>query len=127
MKTIRSNVILLILSVLVLYGCTRQKEPTVRLLNGRFMTGNVEITPGGVLQFKWMAEKGKSDLTSFTIRVNGDDLSGYGYPVTQIPPDVYIDSTFMEGPAARGDYTYAFIAGDADGNFGEKAIVVSVQ
>ena len=94
------------------------------LLNGRFMTTNVEISPGGVLMFKWMAEKGKSDLSSFTILVNGDDQ--YGYPVSPIAPDIYVDSVFMEGPTGKGDYTFSFTATDIDGNLGTKAIVVTV-
>lgn len=124
MKTIRISLIQLFLMSLACLGCTR-KEPEVRLLNERFITTSVDISPGGVLRFKWMAEKGKSDLSSFTIRINGEDY--IGFPVTSIPPDIYCDSVFMEGPAGEGDYTYSFIAGDADGNFGEKYIVVSVQ
>jgi hypothetical protein len=106
-------------------SCTRQKEPSVSLLNDRFMNTNTSIGPGGLLLFKWIAEKGEADLQSFTIRMNGDDLGGY--PVSSIPPDTYIDSTFLEGPVARGDYTYAFIATDTDGNIGDRAIVVTVE
>jgi hypothetical protein len=125
MKRSRNIVITLLLVVLLIPACNRQKEPSVELQNGRFVTGNVEIVPGGVLLFKWIAEKGEADLESFTIRVNGDDVPGY--PNTSIDPDLYYDSTFMEGPVVRGDYTFAFIATDTDGNFGEKAIVVSVE
>lgn len=114
-----------LLIILLIPACIRQKEPSVQLQNGRFMTGNVEIIPGGVLMFKWIAEKGEANLESFTIRINGDDVPGY--PNTSIDPNLYFDSTYMEGPVARGDYTFAFIATDTDGNFGEKAIVVSVE
>ena len=109
---------------LTITACLKDKEPKVSLLNGRFMTTNVDISPGGVLRFKWLAEKGKSDLSSFTIRVNGDDLNGF--PITSIAPDVYLDSAFMEGPAASGEYIYSFIATDTDGAQGQKAIVVTV-
>lgn len=125
MKTLRNILIQILFFSIVLSGCTKQKEPTVSLLNDRFITTNVEISPGGALQFKWMAEKGKADLISFTIRVNGEDL--YGFPNTSIAPDIYLDSTYIEGPITTGDYTYSFIASDADGNSGEKAILVSVQ
>ncbi len=95
------------------------------MLNDRFMTSNVDIVPGGVLRFKWIAEKGKSDLSSFTIRVNGEDHPGF--PMSPIPADIYVDSIFMEGPVTVGDYTFSFIANDIDGKFGEKFIVVSVR
>ncbi len=122
----KSNKLLILplLAVFLLQGCIKQKEPEVSLLNGRFMTTNVNIEPGGILRFKWIAEKGEADMESFTIRVNGTDM--IGYPVNPIKPDLYFDSTYMEGPITRGEYTYAFIATDVDGNFGEKAIVVSV-
>ena len=125
MKTIRPVLILLVLFSIVLSGCNKQKEPNVSLLNDRFITTNVDISPGGLLLFKWMAEKGKSDLESFTVRVNGDDH--YGFPNTSIEPDIHYDSIFMEGPTSTGDFTFSFIATDVDGNFGEKAIVVTVQ
>jgi len=124
MKSKRHYFILIMLMGLTLTACLKDKEPTVSLLNGRFMTTNVEISPGGVLMFKWIAEKGKSDLSSFTIRVNGDDL--YGFPTTSIAPDVYLDSAFMEGPTDKGNYTFSFTATDMDGKFGTKAIVVTV-
>ena len=125
MGNIRLIAFLLAISCLCLTGCIKQKDPTVSLLNSRFMNTNTTIDPGGVLRFKWMAEKGKSDLESFTIQVNGDDLGGF--PRTSIAPDIYLDSTILEGPAAEGDYTYSFVATDVDGNFGENYIVVTVQ
>jgi uncharacterized protein YdeI (BOF family) len=124
MKTIVTAFVSLVLLSMLATGCNRQKEPTVSLLNGRFITTSVEVSPAAVLKFKWRAEKGKSDLASFTIQQNGEDL--YGFPDNSIEPDVHIDSAYMEGPAATGDYTYAFIATDADGNLGEKSIVVTV-
>ena len=124
MRSKRHSLILAVLLCLPITGCLKDKEPTVSLLNGRFMTTNVEISPGGVLMFKWMAEKGKSDLSSFTIRVNGDDH--YGYPISPIAPDIYVDSVFMEGPTDKGDHTFSFTATDMDGKFGTKAIVVTV-
>jgi len=81
--------------------------------------------PGGVLRFKWIAEKGQADLESFTIKGNGTDRGGF--PNQSIDPDVYFDSTFLEGPVVKGDYSYVFIAADTDGNIGDKAIVVSVE
>lgn len=120
-KFLLLNLILLF----ILPACDRQKNPTVTLLNDRFITTNVEISPGGVLMFKWIAEKGKADLESFTIRVDGVDYPGY--PVNSIDPEIFFDSTYMEGPVSEGDYTYAFMATDVDGNIGEKAIVVTVQ
>ncbi len=115
----------LLLFLLLIAGCAKQKEPEVSLLNGRFMTTNVDISPGGILKFKWIAEKGQADLESFTIRVNGTDLGGF--PKVSLDPDMYFDSTYLEGPISEGDYTYAFIATDMDGNIGDKVIVVSVE
>ena len=122
---IRLSPAIFFLLLLLFLGCAKQKEPEVSLLNGRFMTTNVDISPGGVLRFKWIAEKGQANLESFTIKVNGTDLGGY--PNVSIDPDIYFDSTFLEGPIPKGDYTYAFIATDTDGNIGDKVIVVTVE
>jgi len=126
MKNIPVTLALIFLAILP--ACIKQKEPTVSLLNDRFVNTNVDISPGGVLRFKWIAEKGKSDLASFTVKVNGIDLEQYGFPNNDIPADLYFDSIPpMEGPVAGGDYIYSFIAYDTDGNFGEKAIVVTIE
>ena len=115
-------------TLLVLSGCQKQKEPTVTLQNDRFINTNTDIVPGGVIRFKWIAEKGKSDLASFTIKMNGQDLEDFGFPNNSIPADIYFDSIPpMEGPVLNGTYTYSFIATDTDGNFGEKAIVVTIE
>lgn len=121
-----THLILTLLFLYIMSGCIKQKEPTVTLLNDRFMNTNVDISPGGVLMFKWIAEKGKSDLASFTIKIDGDDL--YGFPNTSIPVDIYFDSIPpMEGPVTKGDYAFSFIATDVDGNIGDRAIVVTVK
>ncbi len=128
MKLIRIIRIPLITLMILFSACLKQKEPSVSLINDRFITTNVEINPGGVLMFKWIAEKGKADLASFTVRVNGDDLEAYGFPNSSIPPDLYFDSIPpMEGPVAQGNYTFSFVATDVDGKFGEKAVVVTVK
>ena len=114
------------LLLFVMSACSKQKEPTVTLVNGRFFTTNVDISPGGIVMFKWIAEKGKSDLTSFNIQIDGVDL--YGFPNDSIPADIYFDSTPpMEGPVAEGDYAFSFVATDLDGNIGFKTLVVTVQ
>ncbi|MFC2115804.1 hypothetical protein ACFLTU_04975 [Bacteroidota bacterium] len=120
--------ILALVFLSVLSGCTKQKKPSVTLLNDRFIIGNTDISPGGVLMFKWIAEKGKSDLASFTILMNGTDLQFYGFPKTTIPADIYFDSIPpMEGPVTKGDYVFSFIATDVDGNIGEESLVVTVE
>jgi hypothetical protein len=115
----------LMLLVVSFSGCEKKKNPTVTLLNGSFITTNTSIGPGGLLKFKWEASKGKSDLSSFTVRVDGNDLPGF--PNTTIPADVYLDSTYREGPVQEGDYTYSFIATDADGKTGSRALVITVE
>jgi hypothetical protein len=123
MKTFRILVIFMI--VAAAGACNKHTEPSVTLLNDRFINSDVTVSPGGPLRFKWIAEKGKSDLASFTIRVNGTD--SYGWPNENIPTDVYTDSTYMEAPGTAGDYTFSFIAEDADGNIGEVDLTVGIQ
>jgi hypothetical protein len=119
--------IFLVLILLAVYssGCEKKKNPTVSLINGSFITTNTTISPGGLLKFKWEASKGKSDLSSFTVQMNGNDLAGF--PNASIPADVYLDSTYREGPIQEGDYTYSFVATDADGNTGSRALVITVE
>jgi hypothetical protein len=117
--------ITLILLVVLITGCEKKKNPTVTLLNGSFITTNTSISPGGLLKFKWEASKGKSDLSSFTVRIDGDDLPGF--PNASIPTDVYLDSTYREGPIQKGNYTYSFVATDADGKTGSRALVITVE
>ncbi len=117
--------LILMMLALCCSGCEKKKNPTVTLLNGSFITTNTTIHPGGLLKFKWEASKGKSDLSSFTVTMGGTDLPGF--PTAAIPADVYLDSAYLEGPIQTGDYTYSFVATDADGNTGARAIVITVQ
>ena len=125
MKSIRPILLFTILYTIVATGCIKQKDPTVTLLNDRFITANKIISPGDPLQFKWMAEKGKSDLASFSIRLNGENW--FGYPVTSIPTNIYSDSAFLEGPVTQGNYAFSFHVTDTDGNIGEESVVITVQ
>jgi hypothetical protein len=106
-------------------GCEKKKNPTVTLLNGNFITTSTTIGPGGLLKFKWEASKGKTDLSSFTVKVDGNDLPGF--PDASIPTDVYLDSTYREGPVQKGNYTYSFIATDVDGKTGSRTLVITVE
>ncbi len=111
--------LILILLAFSFTGCEKNKNPTVTLLNGNFMTSNTTISAGGLLKFKWEAKKGKADLSSFTVQMNGNDLPGF--PETTLPADVFIDSTYREGPVQTGNYTFSFSVTDADGNIGDRA------
>jgi hypothetical protein len=115
----------LILLALSFSGCEKKKDPTVTLLNGSFMTGNTTISAGGLVKFKWEASKGKADLSSFTVMMDGIDQ--VGFPDTNIPTDVYLDSIYLEGPSATGNYTFSFQVTDADGNLGDRGIVITVE
>ena len=124
MKYKHIYLILILLSV-TLSGCEKNKNPTVTLLNGDFITNNTTISPGGLLNFKWEASKGKTDLSSFTVLMDGIDQPGF--PETSIPTDIFIDSTYREGPIQAGNYTFSFQATDADGNIGERSVVITVE
>ena len=117
--------LVLILLALSFSGCEKNKNPTVTLLNGSFMTGNTTISAGGLVKFKWEASKGKSDLSSFTVIMDGTDLPGF--PNGNIPADVYLDSIYLEGPSATGNYTFSFQVTDADGKLGDRGIVITVE
>ena len=117
--------LVLILFALSFSGCEKKKDPTVTLLNGSFMTGNTTISTGGLVKFKWEASKGKSDLSSFTVMMDGIDQAGF--PNTNIPTDVYLDSIYLEGPSATGNYTFSFQVTDADGKLGDRGIVITVE
>jgi hypothetical protein len=117
--------LILILLVVSLSGCEKKKDPTVTLLNGSFITNNTTIPSGGLLKFKWEASKGKTDLSSFTVRMDGNDLPGF--PNTNIPSDVYLDSIYLEGPSAAGDYTFSFQVTDRDGKLGDRGVVITVE
>jgi hypothetical protein len=117
--------LVLILLALSFSGCEKKKNPTVTLLNGSFMTGNTTISAGGLVKFKWEASKGKADLSSFTVMMDGIDQ--VGFPDTNIPTDVYLDSIYLEGPSATGNYTFSFQVTDADGNLGDRGIVITVE
>ncbi len=107
-------------------ACEKKSDnPTVELLNGDFIAASTTISPGGSLKFKWKATKGKADLASFTLRLDGQDQGRF--PNDNIPADVYIDSTYLEGPLNSGDYVYSFVAADVDGNTGDKTLVISVE
>lgn len=117
--------LILILLAVSLSGCEKKKNPTVTLLNGSFMITNTTISAGGLLKFKWEASKGKFDLSSFTVMRDGGDLQGF--PNTNIPVDIYVDSIYLEGPSATGNYTYSFQVTDMEGNLGDRGIVVTVE
>ncbi len=117
--------IIMLLLAASISGCEKQKNPSVTLLNDKFIISNTSIGPGGLLKFKWEAKKGKADLSSFSVLMNGQDLPGY--PETTIPADVYLDSTFLEGPGQTGNYTFSFQATDADGNIGDRSVVITVE
>ena len=124
MKYIQIYLILILLTV-SFYACEKKKNPTVTLLNGEFMTSNTTISEGGLLKFKWEASKGKTDLSSFTVLMDGIDQPGF--PNTNIPADVYVDSIYLEGPSATGDYTFSFQVTDTDGKLGDRGIVITVE
>jgi len=117
--------LILILLTVSFSACEKKKNPTVTLLNGDFITNNTTISPGGLLWFKWEATKGKSDLSSFTILLNGSDWPGY--PNTTIPTDVYLDSISMEAPSAAGNYVFSFQVTDTDGKLGDRGLVITVE
>ena len=117
--------LILILLTVSFSGCEKKKNPTVTLLNGSFITTNTTISAGGYLKFKWEASKGKTDLSSFSVLRDGNDLPGF--PNTNIPADVYVDSTYREGPIQPGNYTFSFQATDADGNIGDRSVVITVE
>ena len=115
-----------VLILLLVLACEKDtSNPRVELLNGTWLTKSTSIGPGGSLKFKWRVTRGKSDLASFTLRMDGQDLDRF--PKNDIPVDEYIDSTYLEGPVVLGTYVYSFLATDADGNTGDKDIVVSVE
>ena len=114
-----------LLGVGLLSGCEQKKNPTVTLINGNFIISNTSIGPGGLLKFKWEASKGKTDLSSFTVQMDGTSLPGF--PKTGIPTDVYVDSVYLEGPAAQGNYSFSFQATDTDGNIGDRSLVISIE
>ena len=124
MKYKHIYLILILLSV-TFSGCEKNKNPTVTLLNGDFMTSNTTISAGGLLKFKWEASKGKTDLSSFSVLMDGIDQPGF--PNTNIPVDVYVDSTYREGPIQPGNYTFSFQATDAEGNIGDRSVVITVE
>ena len=124
MKSKQIYLILILLAV-SFSGCEKKKNPTVTLLNGEFIVSNTTIGPGGRLKFKWEAKKGKTDLSSFSVLMNGNDLPGF--PETTIPTDVYLDSILLEGPSAKGNYTFSFQVTDTDGKLGDRGIVITVE
>jgi len=117
--------LIIILLFVSFSGCEKKKDPTVTLLNGSFMTGNTTISTGGLVKFKWEASKGKADLSSFTVMMDGIDQAGF--PNTNIPADVYLDSIYLEGPSVTGNYTFSFQVTDTDGNLGDRGIVITVE
>ncbi len=121
----RTIYLILILLAVSFSGCEKKKNPTVTLLNGNFITNNTSINPGDPLKFKWEASKGKTDLSSFTVMLDGSDLPGF--PNADIPADVYLDSIYLEGPSATGNYTFSFQVTDTDGNLGDRGIVITVE
>ena len=125
METNRILIFPAVIFLIAISGCTKQKDPSVSLINDKFITTDQVISPGDPLPFKWMAEKGKSDLSSFTIRINGSDW--FGYPISTIPPDIYYDSAYLEAPVVQGHYAFSFIVTDTDGKIGEQAVVLTVE
>lgn len=117
--------LILILLAISFSGCEKKKDPTVTLLNGNFMNTNTTISAGGLLKFKWEASKGKTDLSSFTVKMDGNDLAGF--PNATIPADVYLDSIYLEGPTATGDFVFSFQVTDTDGKLGDRGIVITVE
>lgn len=117
--------LILVLLAVSFSACEKKKNPTVTLLNGSFITSNTTISAGGLLKFKWEASKGKTDLSSFSVVMDGNDLPGF--PKTNIPADVYLDSVYLEGPSATGFYTFSFQVTDTDGKLGDRGIVITVE
>jgi hypothetical protein len=117
--------LILILLAISFSGCEKNKNPTVTLLNGDFIAGNTNISAGGLLKFKWEASKGKSDLSTFSVLMDGTDLPGF--PNKNIPTDVYLDSIYLEGPSVSGNYTFSFQVTDTDGKLGDRGIVITVE
>ena len=117
--------IIILLLAASISGCEKQKNPSVILLNGEFIISNTTIGPGGLLKFKWEAKKGKTDLSSFSVLMNGNDLPGF--PETTIPTDVYIDSIYLEGSSQTGNYAFSFQVTDTDGNIGDRSVVITVE
>lgn len=117
--------LILILLAISFSACEKNKHPTVTLLNGDFIAGNATISTGGLLKFKWEAKKGKADLSSFTVLMDGVDQPGF--PNTNIPTDVYLDSIYLEGPSVSGNYTFSFQVTDTDGKLGDRGIVITIE
>jgi hypothetical protein len=93
-------------------GCedTTQEGPALQFFGGVYIDDDVTVEPGGVLKFSWLATKGSSNLTSFTIERDGVTLAGY--PDESIPNDNYKDSVSLEALENEGDYVYELIVTD---------------
>ena len=121
----RTIYLILILLTISFSGCEKKKNPTVTLMNGNFIINNTTISTGGLLKFKWEASKGKTDLSSFTVLMDGSDLPGF--PNTNIPADVYLDSIYLEGSSQTGNFNFSFQVTDTDGNIGDRVVVITVE
>jgi len=89
---------------------TTNEGPSISFLGGEYIDADATVAPGSVLKFKWIANKGSSNLSSFTIERDGIALSGY--PDESISNDNYQDSVTLEAPLNLGEYVYQLIVTD---------------
>ncbi|MBN1181002.1 MAG: hypothetical protein JXB49_01860 [Bacteroidales bacterium] len=62
------------------------------------------LNAGSEFKVVWVANKGDNDLALFTITRDGIILSGY--PKTDIPTELYYDSTILSTPLSPGVFLY---------------------
>ncbi len=88
------------------------------------ITADATINKGETASFSWEAVKGDAKLTSFTIRIDNQDVDGF--PKTDIDKEEY-QSTWAKQFLDAGTYAISFIAEDKDGKKATETITVTVK
>jgi hypothetical protein len=109
-------------------GCediTEDTAPTLEFFGGNYIDEDVTVEPGGVLAFSWLATKGSSNLSSFSIE--RDNITLAGYPDEDIPNDNYSATVSLEAPQNEGAYVYKFIVTDNNDLTASKSFTITVE
>jgi len=109
MMPVKYACILVLMALLV--ACEKDGDPPeVKLLNGNYVNTDTIVDPFSTLKFKWKVTRGTAELSSFTLRKDGEDHPFF--PVQYIPADVYIDSIGVPGPAEADTIVFSFVASE---------------
>ncbi|HEY9123553.1 MAG TPA: hypothetical protein PK252_08285 [Bacteroidales bacterium] len=113
-----------------LVGCednTKDAEagPTLTVSGSNISGNSINASAGTSITVKWVAEKGTSDLSTFSIKAGAGFLDSWqDKTIDQVSAAKYVDSLNIQLPQTEGEYLLSFVVTDKKGKTASQSLTV---